>query len=133
MHEMSYGEAVVAAVERRAKGRRVVRVGVRIGAVHRVVPDAFQQSFELAAAGGVAADAQTEVVTVPVSATCRSCDMYFTSEDPGPLCPYCGGVDVAASGGDEVTLEWLEFSGEAASGEPASGEPAQARAQAGAT
>ena len=40
MHEMSYCEGVLEAVEKRAKGRPVVRVGVRIGAVHRVVADA---------------------------------------------------------------------------------------------
>ena len=52
VHEMSYCEGVLEAVERRAAGRPVARVGVRIGAVHRVVADAFEQSFQIAAAGG---------------------------------------------------------------------------------
>jgi len=106
---MSYCEGVVAAVERRANGRPVARVGVRIGTVHRVVPDAFQQSFELAAAGGVAADAATELVVVPVSASCRACGSTFTADEAAPACPACGGLDVQASGGDEVILEWIEY------------------------
>jgi hydrogenase nickel incorporation protein HypA/HybF len=106
---MSYCESVVAAVERRAGGRPVARVGVRIGTVHRIVPEAFQQSFEMAAAGGPAARAITEIVTVPVSGACRDCRIAFTSDDPSPACPGCGGLDVFVEGGDEVILEWIEY------------------------
>lgn len=109
MHEMSYCEGVVRAVERRAAGRVVARVGVRIGVVHRVVPDAFQQSFSLVAAGGVAEDAQTELVVVPVEGSCRDCGAEFTAAEPAPACPGCGSLDVDAQGGDEVILEWLEY------------------------
>jgi hydrogenase nickel incorporation protein HypA/HybF len=109
VHEVSYCEGVVLAVERRAAGRPVTRVGVRIGAVHRVVADAFQQSFELVAAGGVAAGAVTELVVVPVAAQCRACGAAFESPDPSPACENCGSLDVAVQGGDEVTLEWLEY------------------------
>jgi hydrogenase nickel incorporation protein HypA/HybF len=106
---MSYCESVVQAVERRAGARPVARIGVRIGTVHRIVPDAFQQSFEMAAAGGVAAGAATDLVTVPVSALCRGCRTSFDSDDPAPACPSCGGLDVFTEGGDEVVLEWIEY------------------------
>jgi hydrogenase nickel incorporation protein HypA/HybF len=109
VHEMSYCESVVEAVERRAGDRPVARIGVRIGTVHRVVPDAFQQSFEMAAAGGVAAGATTDLVTVPVSAICRACRSSFFSDEPAPACPSCGSIDVFAEGGDEVILEWIEY------------------------
>src|SRR5277367_2126417 len=106
---MSYCEGVLEAVERRANGRPVARVGVRIGVVHRVVADAFAQSFEIAAAGGVAAGATTEVVTVPVRGSCRSCGASFETADPHPACVGCGGFDVMTEGGDEVILEWIEY------------------------
>ena len=109
MHEMSYSEGVLEAVERRAAGRRVARVGVRIGAVHRVVAEAFEQSFQLAAAGGPADGATTEVVVVPVHGHCMDCRTDFDSTDPSPACPSCGSLDVAAEGGDEVVLEWLQY------------------------
>jgi hydrogenase nickel incorporation protein HypA/HybF len=117
MHEMSYCEGVLEAVERRAKGRPVVRVGVRIGAVHRVVADAFQQSFELAATGGPAEGAITEVVVAPVLGHCMDCRHDFDSGDPAPACPSCGSLDVATDGGDEVILEWLEYTDAAESGQ----------------
>ncbi len=113
MHEMGYCEGVLEAVERRAKGRRVARVGVRIGAVHRVVPDAFAQSFQLAAAGGPAESAATELTVLPVHGHCMDCRNDFHSLDPSPACPSCGSLDVAAEGGDEVVLEWIEYAGPA--------------------
>ena len=109
MHEMSYCEGVLEAVHRRARGRPVARVGVRIGAVHRVVEGAFQQSFSLAAAGGPAEGATTVVVVVPVRGHCTACRADFASTDPSPACPSCGSLDVAAEGGDDVVLEWLQY------------------------
>ena len=109
MHEMSYCEGVLEAVERRAAGRPVARVGVRIGAVHRVVAAAFEQSFQLAAAGGPAEGAATELVIVPVRGHCMDCRTDFASPDPSPACPSCGCLDVAVEGGDEVILEWLQY------------------------
>lgn len=109
MHELSYCEGVLEAVERRASGRPVARVGVRIGAVHRVVAAAFQQSFTIAAVGGPAAEAVTELVVVPVHGHCMDCRSDFSAADPSPACPSCGSLDVAVDGGDEVVLEWLEY------------------------
>ena len=117
MHELSYCEGVVQAVERRADGRPVARIGVRIGTLHRVVPAAFQQSFELVAAGGVAAGATTEVVVVPVQGACRECAARFESGDPSPACPRCGSLAVDVEGGDEVVLEWLQYHSEASPAE----------------
>lgn len=109
MHELGYCQGVLEAVERRAAGRPVARVGVRIGAVHRVVAEAFEQSFQLVAAGGPADGATTEVVVVPVNGHCMDCRADFESPDPSPACPSCGSLDVAAEGGDEVVLEWLQY------------------------
>lgn len=109
MHELSYCEGVLEAVERRAAGRAVAAVGVRIGAVHRVDAAAFQQSFTIAATDGPAAQAETSLIVVPVRGHCMDCRNDFESPDPSPACPSCGSLDVAVEGGDEVVLEWLEY------------------------
>lgn len=111
MHEFGMCEGVIDAIERRAAGRAVERVGVRVGVRHRVVPEAFEQAFGMAAVGTVAEDAGVELVLVPVEGHCRACGAVFSSDDPAPVCPECAGLDVVLVGGDELLLEWLRYRG----------------------
>ena len=106
---MSYCEGVLEAVERRAAGRPVARIGVRIGVIHRVVAEAFEQSFQIAAVGGPAEGATTDLIVLPVHGHCMDCRVDFHATDPAPACPSCGSLEVAVEGGDEVVLEWLEY------------------------
>lgn len=109
MHELGMCEGVVAAVEQRAQGRPVSAIGVRAGTLLRVVPEAFQASFAMAAAGGSAADATTEVTITPIRARCVDCDATFDTEDPFPACPECDSVRLRREGGDELVLEWIAY------------------------
>jgi hydrogenase nickel incorporation protein HypA/HybF len=97
------------AVARRAGGRTVTAVGVRIGCLHRVVAEAFAQSFALAASGTTAADAEVALLVVPAHARCRSCAHDFDTDDPGTACTACGSFEVTVTGGDDVVLEWLRY------------------------
>ena len=54
MHELGLCAGILEAVERRAAGRRVTRVRLRVGTLHRVVTPALDQAFELVAGGTVA-------------------------------------------------------------------------------
>ncbi len=65
MHEVSLGEAILDAVERRAAGRKVRRVKVRVGKLHAVVGPALDQGWELVSEGSVAEGATLDVVQVP--------------------------------------------------------------------
>ena len=109
MHELGLCEAIVGAIEQRAKDRPVARVRVRVGTFHHVHPEAFDQSFLMAATGSVAEDAVAELVMIPAHGRCRSCDATFQTRDPLGVCPECGGVDVAFTGGDELILESIEY------------------------
>ena len=105
MHELGLCEGVLAAVERRAAGRRVTRVRVRVGAQHRVVPSAFDQSFALVAQGTVADGAAVDLVVGPVAVRCLDCGHAAEATDPLAACPACGGLDLETEGGDELILE----------------------------
>jgi hydrogenase nickel incorporation protein HypA/HybF len=118
MHELGMCESVVHAVEQRAAGRRVDRVAVRVGALLRVVPDAFTQSFELAAVGSVAEGARVEVMIVPARCRCLACGQEFGTDTAVPACPACGTVSVKHIEGDELVLELIEY----AAGPPAQSE-----------
>jgi hydrogenase nickel incorporation protein HypA/HybF len=65
---MGMCEGVLAAVERRAAGRPVEAVGVRVGEGLAVLPEVLELSFQVLAQGGVADGARVEVTPVPGNA-----------------------------------------------------------------
>jgi len=68
VHEIGLCQSVLSVVEEQAAGSRVTGVRLRVGALHRVSPEAFDQNFSLVAAGSLADGATVEVVIVPVTA-----------------------------------------------------------------
>jgi len=119
MHEFGMCDGIVDAVQRRAAGRPVARVRVRIGTLHRVVEAAFQQAFTHAAEGTEAEGASVELVIIPVSATCLSCAAVAEAEEIVAICPNCGGTDLDLTAGEELILESIEY--EAENGAPETG------------
>lgn len=109
MHELGLCEAIVDAVCRRAGSRPVARVRVRVGLLHHVHPEAFAQSFELAAGGTVAEGADAELVLVPIAGRCQQCSTTFETGERVAACPSCGSYSIEQTGGDELTLELLEY------------------------
>jgi hydrogenase nickel incorporation protein HypA/HybF len=109
MHELGLCRGVLETVERRAEGRPVAAVGLRVGTLHRVHPGAFEQIFLQAAAGSVAEGADVELVVVPVQGWCRDCAAGFATSEQLPICPTCGGTAVRLTGGDELLVEWIRF------------------------
>jgi hydrogenase nickel incorporation protein HypA/HybF len=109
MHELGLCSSIVDAVERRAGERPVSAVRVRVGRLHHVHPEAFEQSFAVAAAGTVAEQAEAVLVLLPVQARCGDCDRTWECEEIPLSCPACGGVDVDLVGGDELVLESIEY------------------------
>lgn len=116
MHELGLCEDIVAAVEARAQERPVARVTVRVGRLHHVHEDAFEQSFAMAAAGGVAEGASAELVLLPVTATCQECGQASEAMELIAVCPGCGSFSVELTGGDELVLESIEYRAAAAAG-----------------
>jgi hydrogenase nickel incorporation protein HypA/HybF len=111
VHELGLCEAILDRVEERAGERTVARVRVRVGRLHHVHQEAFEQSFQIAAAGGVAEDAVAELVLIPVRAHCSVCGTDTEADEQVLACPECGSVDVDIVAGDELTLESIEYAG----------------------
>ena len=109
MHELGLCASIVDAVSRRAGDRRVAHVRVRVGRLLHVHPEAFDQSFAVAAMGTVAEDAEAELVMLPVVARCRACGETWDGPDMPVSCPACTGVDIEVVGGDELVLESIEY------------------------
>jgi hydrogenase nickel incorporation protein HypA/HybF len=109
MHEFGMCDGIIEAVQWRANGRRVARVKIRVGVMHRVVKEAFQQAFAHAAEGTEAENASLDLVILPVRSVCRSCQAEFESEDIATVCAKCGGMDLDLRGGEELVLESIEY------------------------
>src|SRR5580704_11978451 len=111
MHELGLCSSIVDAIEKRAGERPVARVRVRVGRLHHVHPEAFDQSFAVAAMGTVVEDASAELVLLPVRARCASCGLICEADEIPIGCPTCGAVDIELVGGDELVLESIEYRG----------------------
>src|SRR5262249_55196103 len=109
MHEFGLCDGIIEAVQRRAAGRPVARVRIRVGVLQRVVESAFQHAFSHAAEGTEAEHAAVDLVTIPVRTACRTCNTVVETPDIMLTCPSCGGVNIELIGGDELILESIEY------------------------
>lgn len=109
MHELGLCSSIVDAIEHRAGERPVAKVRIRVGRLHHVHPEAFDQSFAVAAQGTIAEDALAELVLIPVTARCGACGATWDADELPQACPECGGVDFELTGGDELILESIEY------------------------
>jgi hydrogenase nickel incorporation protein HypA/HybF len=116
VHEMGLCEAIVDATVRRAAGRPVSRVRVRVTG-HPVDRDVLDMGFRLAAAGTVAESAAVDVVVDPPAVRCRGCGALEPAPDALALaaCRRCGGIDVEIDDDGGVALESITYGAAAAS------------------
>ncbi|KWX04814.1 hydrogenase expression/synthesis, HypA [Carbonactinospora thermoautotrophica] len=105
MHEVGLCEAILDAVERRAAGRPVRAVKVRVGALHRVVDSAMDSAFAMVATGTVAEHARIDLVVIPVRCRCPECGAQTEAEEMVAVCPRCGATGMELLSGDELLLE----------------------------
>jgi hydrogenase nickel incorporation protein HypA/HybF len=109
MHELGMCEGILDTALRRAAGRPVTRVRVRVGVLHRAVGPAMEQAFELVAAGTEAEGAELDLVVLPVRVACRACGAEREADELLIACPACGSGELDLAGGDELLLESIEL------------------------
>lgn len=111
MHEMTIAESLVEMIEAEAGRdgfRRVRRIGVQLGALGHVEPDALLFCFDAAASGSVAAGARLDIEIVAGSGWCPRCQTTVAIGQRYDLCPLCGQSHVEMRAGDELRLTELE-------------------------
>ena len=109
MHELSIAEAVVAVVERHARGRRVARVELRVGHLRQVVPSALSFAFELTTHGTVAEGAELVMEHVEAGGRCQACGADTPLPELPLVCRECGSIDVEVTRGEELLVDSLEL------------------------
>ena len=109
MHELSLCQAIAETAERRAAGRPVQRVNVRIGHLRQVVPDSLTFAWELLVEDSPLAGSTLDVDYVPAVIACSACGEQSTLEWPVFVCLACGSHDVQLVSGEELLLVSLQL------------------------
>jgi hydrogenase nickel incorporation protein HypA/HybF len=106
MHELGMCEGIVEAALRRADGRPVRGIRVRVGG-HPVDPEVIEQGVQVAALGTLVEGAAIDLVLDPLSVRCARCGAETPVNSAMVLaaCPACGAVDVPCTGHEAVVLE----------------------------
>jgi len=111
MHELSIANSILEAVRKERKrlnGARVIKVGVRIGELAGVDPDALSFGFEVLVKNTDFEPLPLAIESVPRRHECPHCQRVFTVVDYRMDCPACGSTDTRCIGGDELELAYLE-------------------------
>ena len=112
MHELSIASAILDAVRVEAEkrpGARVTKVGVRIGALSGVEPEALNFGFSVLVQGTDLEPLALEIEPIPRRQRCPACDLTFEVTDNSLACPGCASAETLLAGGEELDLAYLEL------------------------
>jgi hydrogenase nickel incorporation protein HypA/HybF len=113
VHELSIAQSVVESVRSELAARpghsRLVAVGLRVGEISGVQPDALRFSFEIIIKDTELEQVRLDIEEVPVTSRCRVCEREFRVLNFDSTCPGCGSLDTVPVGGDELRLSYLEL------------------------
>jgi hydrogenase nickel incorporation protein HypA/HybF len=112
MHEMGIANSILEGVAKELERRpsaRALKVGVRIGELAGVDPDALNFALEALTLDTPLTGLKLEVEYVPPRARCRNCRREFEVRNYELFCPACGSLAVDRLSGDELEFTYLEI------------------------
>jgi len=115
MHEMGIANSILEGVAKelqRRPGSRATKVGVRIGELAGVDPDALSFAFEALTLDTDFAGLALDVEYVAPRGRCRACGREFDVRNYELLCPDCGSLNTEHVSGDELEFTYLEIEDE---------------------
>lgn len=111
MHELGIASAILDTVNAEMQdrgGARPQRVGLRIGELAAVDPEALRFAFEVLTQDSDYSGLALDFEICPLRHRCRDCDHAFDVKDYVFVCPRCGSLHTECIGGDELELAYLE-------------------------
>jgi len=112
MHEMGIANSIldgVAAELRRRPGVRPLKVGVRVGELAGIDPDALRFAFEALTIDTPLAGLELDIEFRTSHSRCRDCGHEFEVLNYELLCPACGSLSTDRISGDELEFAYLEI------------------------
>jgi hydrogenase nickel incorporation protein HypA/HybF len=108
MHELGIARSVVAIVDERARGRKVRRVTLEIGALSAILPDAIAFCFDVVASGTAVEGAKLDIDRIEGRGRCRACGTELATPDLVTPCA-CGSRDIERLAGEELKIKSMEL------------------------
>ncbi len=111
MHELSIAEAIlerVAAEAERHPGARLTRVGVKVGELSGVDPEALSFGFECLVKDTPWEPLALEIQVCPRVQRCTACAHEFAAGLFETGCPKCGSEQTTCVAGEELDLAYME-------------------------
>jgi len=111
MHELSIASAILDAVRNEAEkrpGSHVTKVGVRVGVLSGVEPEALSFGFSALVQGTDLEPLMLEIDSVPRRQRCPACDITFDVTEENLACPHCASSETTVAGGEELDLAYFE-------------------------
>ncbi len=114
MHELSIAQNIVASVmdylERHHPNcNKVSAIGVRVGMMTDLSPDALTFGYEVSRKGTVLDGSTIEIERVPVTAVCRDCGQRTSIENLLFRCADCRSGNIEMETGMELDLAWVQI------------------------
>jgi hydrogenase nickel incorporation protein HypA/HybF len=112
MHELSIASNLVELVQQHLDGqesRRVRAVGIRIGGLVDLSPEALQTGYQIVCQETSLAESVLKIETVPIAAQCRTCGRQTEIDRHFYICAHCQSADIEITSGLELDLSWIEF------------------------
>ncbi|PZS17787.1 MAG: hydrogenase expression protein HupH [Pseudonocardiales bacterium] len=110
MHELSICGSIAEIVTRRANGRPVDTIHVRVGQLRQVVPDTLVYCWTVVSADTALDGSRLELENIKARIKCRTCDGLSDLGDyPIMLCGTCDSADVEVVAGEEFLITALEL------------------------
>ena len=111
MHEMGIANSIltaVAAESRRHPGSRPVKVGVRIGELAGVDPEALRFAFDALILDTEMHGLELAIEYRAPRGRCRECAREYEVREFELQCPGCGSLNAECISGDELDFAYLE-------------------------
>lgn len=114
MHELRIATEVIETVQAEMSRRcldRIGEIGLAIGALSGVDPEALSFAFDASVAGTNLAGSRLDIEYIPVEGHCRACAHEFSVDELCFICPKCGSGDLDIIRGQELNIVWLKTNG----------------------
>lgn len=114
MHELSIAQNIVASVvdyleRHHPHCNKVAAVGVRVGLLTDLSPDALAFGYEVSCKGTALDGSTIEIERVPVTALCQDCGKRTTVENLLFKCADCQRGNLEMETGMELDLAWVQI------------------------